>query len=384
MNLSNSLAPARALAACCLLSVLAGCAQLPVVFDYRPEAVAHGGGEHLVWPEPPEAPRYRYYGQLIGEENLVTVGEKSRNFLDRGWRWLVGLNEYAETPVILQRPQSGAVAADGRVFVSDVSRQGVYVFDPLKAHLSVWEYAEDAVRFQLPIGVAIKGDSVLVADAALGYVALLDGAGKPTATIGKGVLNHPNGVVWDAVSNRIYVADRGDNNIKVFDGDSGALLFAFGEFGEREGQLNGPTYMAWHEQQLFVTDTLNSRIQVFSPDGEFQRTFGQRGLYVGNLPRPKGVAVDSDGNIYVVESYYDYLLVFDRDGRFLLPIGGSGNEVGQFYLPAGVWTDANDRIYIADMFNGRVVIFEYLGDGDESDVAEDNSAHLGRAADGRR
>ena len=73
------------------------------------------------------------------------------------------------------------------------------------------------------------------------------------------------------------------------------------------------------------------------------------------------MAADKDGNIYVVESYYDYLLVFNDQGKLLLPIGGTGNTVGRFYLPAGVWVDQKQRVYIADMFNGRVVIFQYLG-----------------------
>ena len=93
------------------------------------------------------------------------------------------------------------------------------------------------------------------------------------------------------------------------------------------------------------------------------RKFGQRGLYLGNLVRPKGVAVDSEGNVYVVESYYDSLLVFSTRGEFLLPIGGTGTATGRFYLPAGVWVDARNRVHIADMFNGRVVLFQFLGGG---------------------
>jgi DNA-binding beta-propeller fold protein YncE len=73
--------------------------------------------------------------------------------------------------------------------------------------------------------------------------------------------------------------------------------------------------------------------------------------------------VDSDGNIYVVESYYDHLLVFNRAGTFLMAIGGLGRETGKFYLPAGTWVDGRNRVFVADMFNGRVVIFQYLETG---------------------
>ena len=73
------------------------------------------------------------------------------------------------------------------------------------------------------------------------------------------------------------------------------------------------------------------------------------------------MTVDGDGNVYVVESYYDHLLVFDRHGSFLLPIGGTGAGIGEFFLPAGAWSDDGGHIYVADMYNGRVIIFQYLG-----------------------
>ena len=88
-----------------------------------------------------------------------------------------------------------------------------------------------------------------------------------------------------------------------------------------------------------------------------------RGLYVGNLVRPKGVAADDEGNIYVIESMHDTLLVFDRQGRLLISIGGTGQDVGRFYLPAGVWVDRHNRVFIADMYNGRVAVFQFLGGG---------------------
>jgi len=94
-----------------------------------------------------------------------------------------------------------------------------------------------------------------------------------------------------------------------------------------------------------------------------QRKFGARGLVIGNLVRPKGIGVDAEGNVYIVESYYDSLLVFSPRGEFLMPIGGTGTATGRFYLPSGVWVDARNRVHIADMFNGRVVLFQFLGGG---------------------
>ena len=87
---------------------------------------------------------------------------------------------------------------------------------------------------------------------------------------------------------------------------------------------------------------------------------GRIGLFVGNMTRPKGIAVGGGGRIYVVESYYDHLLVFDREGRLLMPIGGTGADAGYFFLPSGVWTDPAGRVYVADMYNGRVTVLMEL------------------------
>ena len=134
-----------------------------------------------------------------------------------------------------------------------------------------------------------------------------------------------------------------------------------GRPGRGPGEFNAPTHLALMGEKLYVSDTLNARVQVLALDGQPQRMIGARGLYVGNLTRPKGVVVDHDDNVYVVESYYDHLLVFDANGNFLMPIGGTGAGIGQFFLPAGVWSDERGRVFVADMYNGRVIIFQYLG-----------------------
>ena len=162
----------------------------------------------------------------------------------------------------------------------------------------------------------------------------------------------------------IDVLDGGFDHIEVNivpQGDDGSLIDIIGQRGDGPGEFNAPTHIAVENNRLYVTDTLNARVQVLDLEGEPLSTIGKRGLYLGNLTRPKGVSVDDDDNIYVVESYYDHLLVFDGQGEFLLPIGGTGNQVGQFYLPSGVWNDNMGRVYVADMYNGRVMIIQFLG-----------------------
>lgn len=362
--------------ACCLLAValLSGCASDRVIgvldLGTGPGVNADGQREvrKVTWPsaDSGETPRYANAGELYGEENFRRGKGTSTGLGDyfvSAFYWLVGLYNGSEVPVTLQRPQSGVVDLAGqRILVTDTSRQAVYVFDQKEGRLDIWESASSSERFVGPSGIALgAAGEVYVADAELGYVARLNNKGESLGVIGKGVLDRPLGLAFDAVTQQLYVADVHAHDIKVF-GSEGQLLRTLGKRGEAAGEYNFPTYLALAQGELYVTDTMNARVQVVDAvTGQAKRIIGERGLSVGNLVRPKGVAVDSDGNVYVVESYHDYLLVFNRDGEFLLPIGGTGAGVGQFYLPTGVWTDANNRVFVADMFNGRVAIFQFLG-----------------------
>ena len=342
-----------------LAALMAGCASTHSVLRYQVDPAAAA-----VWPAAPEKPRYRYVGALTGEENIQLDNESAlASSGTRFFKWLVGLSSAKHTPVILQRPQGVMVDKAGRVYVTDVSREAVYVFDQVQGKLSVWEMATAKDRFLTPIGITPGADDeILVTDAQWGYVVRLDHNGHPLGTIGRGELSWPTGIARDPDSGRIYVAETHGHDIKVFDAD-GKLIQTIGQRGEGPGEFNSPTFLSIADHKLYVTDTLNARVQVLSLDGKSLKVFGRRGLFMGDMPRPKGIAADNDGNIYVVESYFDYLLIFNAAGQLLLPIGGTGSGVGQFYQPGGVWIDQRDRIYVADTFNGRIVVLQFLKEG---------------------
>jgi DNA-binding beta-propeller fold protein YncE len=340
-----------------LTLILAGCAQPQLVINL---ADTGKGAPPKVWPNPPDIPRYRYVGELTGEENFRTEHGVSANTALNALKWLVGLGDNPN-PVVLQRPQSGVVDAQGRIFVTDSNRQGVYVFDNLAGQLEVWDMARLGTKFETPIGIAlgVQGQ-ILVADAELHTVFRLDNKGNPAGEFGRDVLKRPTGMARDAKRGRIFVADTHAHDIKVFS-DDGKLLKVIGKRGEGDGEFNFPTHLTFASDKLYVTDTMNSRIQIFDADDKMTQQFGKLGLYVGNLVRPKGVAVDSQNNVYVIESLYDNLLIYDSQGRTLMGLGGSGKGIGEFYLPSGVWTDSHDRVFVSDMYNGRITVLQLIG-----------------------
>lgn len=337
---------------------LTGCAETHLVMNLTDTSQ---GVSPIVWPAPPEEPRYRYAGELTGEDNFRPDNWANPGSATKLLNWLAGLTSINSQPVALQRPQSGMVDAEDRIYVTDVGRGAVFVFDKTAGRLEVWEMAYGSTHFVSPIGITQGAHGeILVADSELRRVFRLDKDGNPAGEFGHDMLERPTGLARDAQRGRVFVADTRAHDIKVFN-DDGQLMNVIGQRGEGDGEFNFPTHLAFVADKLYVTDTLNSRIQIFDADGNFITKFGKLGLNIGNLVRPKGVAVDSVGNIYVIESLYDNLLVFDDKGRTLLALGGSGKGTGELNLPAGVWIDSHDQVYIADMYNGRITVLQFLG-----------------------
>ena len=92
------------------------------------------------------------------------------------------------------------------------------------------------------------------------------------------------------------------------------------------------------------------------------------------LTSPTGVAVDSDGYVYVSDTQNHRVLVFDPDGELDRTIGSFGNGEGQFHEPRGLAIDADDNLYVADTWNARIAKLdqdgEWLGAWGEGEADE--------------
>jgi len=348
----------RPLAAFCLLALLAACSIVPPMHAFRMPAIEPGNDANIVWPAPPEVPRYSFIGHLYGESNTAKVDSERGGFA-RFMATLVGLDERRNDAVDLIQPQQVCSDGRGRVYVADSGRQAVFVFDEKLGEFFIWNESSLNIPFLSPVGVAYAVDSVWITDTELALIYRLDPQGRLVDTVGQGIVVRPTGISYDADGKRIFVSDTGDNNIKVF-GLDGELLDVWGNAGPSDGELNRPTFIAYRDGRLYVSDSLNARIQVFDTLGDYLGTLGQRGLYVGNLARPKGIALDSDGNVYVSESYYDYVVIYNGSGELLMSLGGSGTNPGQFSQPTGLWIDDRDRVFVSDMLNRRISMFQYL------------------------
>jgi DNA-binding beta-propeller fold protein YncE len=313
--------------------------------------------KELVWPLPPEKPRIRYIGSY----------SNSDHFKEKDSSWLVDAVLGAERSGAegLGKPFAVAVDARGRIYVTDTGSSRLWVFDPEKKQVRfLGESGQGALV--TPSGVTVDDRGVVfVSDTRRDRVFGYDETGKVVMEIGKPEeFYSPAGLAIDRPSGRLYVADAGRHKIRVYESATGQFLFEFGQRGVGPGEFNYPTHLFMRKGTLYVSDTMNFRVQTFTPDGKPMSQFGQMGAQLGQLARPKGVAVDSDGHVYVVDAAFGNFQIFEGHGehQLMLFVGQTGSEPGQFMLPAGVYIDEQDRIYVADQYNRRVQVFQYFGD----------------------
>ena len=125
------------------------------------------------------------------------------------------------------------------------------------------------------------------------------------------------------------------------------------------GEFNGPSGLAIDSQgNMVVVDSKNNRVQKYTLDGaSFISSFGSEGSGDGQFNMPWGIAIDKDDNVYIADWRNDRIQVFNSAGEWQQSIGESGDGVGQFNRPNGVAVDADGDIYVADWMNNRVQVF---------------------------
>ena len=135
-------------------------------------------------------------------------------------------------------------------------------------------------------------------------------------------------------------------------------LATFGSFGEDDGQFIWPAGMALDSQgNVYVTDEWLNRVTVFDKDGTLIARWGSGGDGDGEFNRPSGIAIDGDDNLFIVDSLNHRVQVFTRDGTFTRKWGSFGGDSGELDSPWGVAVDRQGDVYVVDHKNHRVQRF---------------------------
>ena len=210
------------------------------------------------------------------------------------------------------RPEGIATLADGRMVVADTHY-----------HRLVW-FARDGSVAQL---TGSEGD-------------------------GPNQFRWPVGAGTDGDGNLWITEYGGNDRLQQFAPD-GRHLRSVGTFGTGPEQFQRPQSLVWSKDRLFVTDTMNNRVQMVSKDGNFLGVLG--GEHQPELSFPYGIAALPDGTLVVAEYAAGRLTHLGRDGAVLGRYGSQGRGDGELTTPWGCGVAGDGSVWIADTGNRRIV-----------------------------
>ena len=215
-----------------------------------------------------------------------------------------------------------------------------------------------------------------VTDSKVDAIFIHDSTGNLTGQL-RG-LNKPLGVISDA-QGRIYVGNNGRNNVEIYSA-GGVLLQVIGD-----GNLKMPNDLVFdNEQNLYVLDSQNKMVKVFSPDGLFVRRIGNAGGGDGQFTFPVAIAINyrtvdevEVGELFVADKKSSRIQVFDLEGNYLRSFGGpveeesGGGMMGWFGGGGTTWNsegkfvgvqslafDQNGKLHALDSFQDNVQILD--------------------------
>lgn len=289
--------------------------------------------------------------------------------------------DWAQWPDDWDVLEVSSVATDSqdRVYVFNRSDHPVAVFDPQGRFLFSWGEG----LFTRPHGIWIDADDMVYCTDDLGHAVrkftpdgrllfTLGTPGKPSDTgatsIDYRTITHsgspfhfPTNLAVGPTGD-FFVSD-GYGNARVHKYTAkGELLKSWGAPGAGPGQFHVPHGIAVDRNgSVIVADRENSRLQFFSPDGEFLKEWT-------DVARPCDLEIDPAGNIYVAELGYrtgmwpgtqapasdatgGRVSIFNPAGEVLARFGGGETPcaAGDFFAPHAVWLDSTGDFYLAEV-----------------------------------
>ena len=183
-----------------------------------------------------------------------------------------------------------------------------------------------------------------------------DGAGQYCSDLG--------GITYSPTTDRYYVSDTCNSRVQMFDG-AGNFLAMWGERPTRTPPL--PEYLFSFPHGLAIDDTRgflyvadwSQSVLKFDLDGNYLARIGHRGFDLGEFQWPSDVAVDAAGRVFVVDSGMHRIQILDTAGTPLASWGSQGNEPGEFFFPRGIAIDLSGNVYVSDTGNHRIQKFSW-------------------------
>jgi DNA-binding beta-propeller fold protein YncE len=325
----------------------------------------------IVFPQPPAIARIRLLDRYIGEniERDVKKSKPKESWMDR----VVGETPIEERknlkiPYQLIAPYGLAVDSTGLVYAADQRVGAIFIYNPETRGTQLIRNGVEA-HFGLLNGIALDdNDRLFVSDGKLKRVTVFSPQQhKVEEYISEGMV-HPVGLAVDTENRLLYVVDVDLDQVLVYDADTYKLLRKIGTTGHNHeltsrGNFSKPLFVAVDQEgDVYVTDMMNNRVEIFDSKGKFVREFGKACDAPGCFQRPRGIAIDGDGHVWVTDGVSDLVQVFSPDGHLLTYFGSYGKLPGQFSSLAGIAIDKRNRVFVGEQQPGRIQMFRYVTD----------------------
>ncbi|MGB2862268.1 MAG: 6-bladed beta-propeller [Sedimentisphaerales bacterium] len=294
--------------------------------------------EPVFFPPPPEVPRLQFLTSFSGPEDLgarATTGGLER--------FVIGEPEAMEG---ITSPYGMAIF-EGKLYVCDVGRKMVAVFD---LRNRTFGYLTKDRRLMKPVNIFIDDNGwKYVADPTAGLVFVFDPDDNLITMLGQQLKISPIDVVVRGAL--CYVTDYASNQVVVLNKVTGEEIMRVGlrrltevqvqpEAELPPGEISLISDLALDQQgNIYVTDKAGARITQFDPSGIFRRTIGRMGDNIDEFVRPKGIAIDRENRIWVVDAATEVAKIYNEQAQLLLFFGLPGNEPGTMNLPATIVVD---------------------------------------------
>jgi sugar lactone lactonase YvrE len=283
-------------------------------------------------------------------------------------------------------PTDVAVDSTGKVFVADEANHRVQIFNSAGNYLgtrgvTLVPYLTDNIRVNSPWGVAVSNDGGLLVTEHEGHRLIKYDAnlkqvwanGIAGVTMGDDAYSHLSGNPAQDSAGRIYFPDTLNHAIVILSAD-GSYLGVIGvkwEAGDDNAHFDCPRGVAISpvNQDIYVVDSCNQRIQVFDKDRLYKATLGvtdETGTDNLHFDSPYGIALDALGNIYVADTWNYRIQKCTLVGTayscttFAGETGVFDDAFNHFY-PQAVAVDHIGNVYVADEWNSRVQVYDKYG-----------------------